>query len=263
MAEWATGPGTLGSGARRQGSHWPDHHYHGAHRRVAARFVPPQLRYVLILLASLGLLAITLTAQANANYSADPEPPVHPARPAPVTVPVLPKHPNANAYLYQQLILALHLAHIRHLTYLTRLHLTHIEHLIHLAHLTHLIRLKALAAEAAVPPTIVGGTAPTYNQQPVSVGGNSAPLNGSGEFVSPYNYSGFERCVVIRESSGDSQVMNSTGHYGLFQFDLPTWISGGGNPGDFGHASVAEQNRVFTNVFAMRGVEPWRPSDGC
>jgi hypothetical protein len=73
----------------------------------------------------------------------------------------------------------------------------------------------------------------------------------------------FQSCVISRESGGNSQVMNSSGHYGLYQFDYGTWVSGGGNPDDFGHASISEQNAVFAAVYAARGVEPWAPSDGC
>ena len=42
-----------------------------------------------------------------------------------------------------------------------------------------------------------------------------------------------------------------------------TWVSGGGSGADFGHASVGEQQRVYQNVYAARGAEPWAPSDGC
>jgi hypothetical protein len=73
----------------------------------------------------------------------------------------------------------------------------------------------------------------------------------------------FQSCVISRESGGDPQVMNSSMHYGLYQFDYGTWVSGGGDPADFGHASVAEQNRVFASVYAARGTQPWAPSDGC
>jgi Transglycosylase-like domain len=73
----------------------------------------------------------------------------------------------------------------------------------------------------------------------------------------------YQACVISRESGGNSQVMNSSGHYGLYQFDYGTWVSGGGSGGTFGHASVAEQNRVFAAVYAARGTQPWSPSDGC
>jgi len=87
--------------------------------------------------------------------------------------------------------------------------------------------------------------------------------SGSYGYVNAGNYSGIQSCIVSRESGGNSQVMNSSDHYGLYQFDYGTWVSGGGNPGDFGHASVAEQNQVFQNVYAARGAEPWASSDGC
>lgn len=73
----------------------------------------------------------------------------------------------------------------------------------------------------------------------------------------------YEACVISRESGGRSQVMNSSGHYGLYQFDYGTWVSGGGSGADFGHASAAEQQRVFRAVYAARGTQPWSPSDGC
>ena len=60
----------------------------------------------------------------------------------------------------------------------------------------------------------------------------------------------FGSCVVARESGGNSQVMNSSGHYGLYQFSASTWAAYGGNPASFGNASVAEQNQVFANALA-------------
>ena len=76
-------------------------------------------------------------------------------------------------------------------------------------------------------------------------------------------YSSFQACVIARESGGNSQVMNSSGHYGLYQFSASTWAAYGGNPADFGHASVAEQNRVFDNAMAAGGEFNWAPYDGC
>jgi LysM repeat protein len=76
-------------------------------------------------------------------------------------------------------------------------------------------------------------------------------------------YSSFQACVIARESGGRSQVMNSSGHYGLYQFSASTWAAYGGNPADFGHASVAEQNRVFDNAMAAGGEFNWAPYDGC
>ena len=73
----------------------------------------------------------------------------------------------------------------------------------------------------------------------------------------------FGQCVVARESGGNPQVMNSSGHYGLYQFSASTWAEYGGNPADFGHASVAEQNQVFANALARGGEFNWSPYDGC
>lgn len=91
-----------------------------------------------------------------------------------------------------------------------------------------------------------------------SYAGYSSPAR-----VSTAGFGSYQACVITRESGGNSQVMNGSGHYGLYQFDYGTWVSGGGAGGDFGHASVAEQNRVFAAVYAARGTDPWTPSDGC
>jgi Transglycosylase-like domain/LysM domain len=75
--------------------------------------------------------------------------------------------------------------------------------------------------------------------------------------------SGFQGCVIARESGGNSQVMNSSAHYGLYQFSESTWEEYGGSAADFGHASVAEQNQVFGNAMARGGESNWSPYDGC
>jgi len=73
----------------------------------------------------------------------------------------------------------------------------------------------------------------------------------------------FGQCVIERESGGNAQVMNSTGHYGLYQFSASTWAAYGGSPADFGNASVAEQNQVFANALAAGGQSNWSAYDGC
>ncbi|MGH3192506.1 MAG: LysM peptidoglycan-binding domain-containing protein [Streptosporangiaceae bacterium] len=73
----------------------------------------------------------------------------------------------------------------------------------------------------------------------------------------------FAACVIARESGGNSQVMNSSGHYGLYQFSASTWAEYGGNPADFGNASVSEQNQVFDNALAAGGQSNWSAYDGC
>lgn len=73
----------------------------------------------------------------------------------------------------------------------------------------------------------------------------------------------FQQCVIQHESGGSAQVMNSSGHYGLYQFSQSAWDAAGGNPADFGHAPAAEQNQVFQNAYAQWGTSPWAPYDGC
>jgi len=73
----------------------------------------------------------------------------------------------------------------------------------------------------------------------------------------------FQSCVIAAESGGNSQVTNSSGHYGLYQFSASTWAAYGGNSADFGNASVAEQNQVFGNAIAAGGASNWAPYDGC
>jgi hypothetical protein len=82
--------------------------------------------------------------------------------------------------------------------------------------------------------------------------------------VTPSNgMSSFEQCVISRESGGNPQVTNGSGHYGLFQFSESTWVAYGGNPAEFGDASAAEQEQVFDNAMARGGESNWAPYDGC
>jgi Transglycosylase-like domain len=74
---------------------------------------------------------------------------------------------------------------------------------------------------------------------------------------------GMQGCIIRAESGGNSQIMNGTGHYGLYQFAYGTWVANGGSPGSFGHASVAEQNQVYYNTVARSGYSAWTPYDGC
>jgi LysM repeat protein len=75
--------------------------------------------------------------------------------------------------------------------------------------------------------------------------------------------SGFQSCVISRESGGNAQVTNSSGHYGLYQFSASTWAEYGGSSSSFGHASVAQQNQVFNNAIAAGGSSNWSSYDGC
>jgi LysM repeat protein len=79
----------------------------------------------------------------------------------------------------------------------------------------------------------------------------------------PYPGGAFGACVVARESGGNAQIWNASGHYGLYQFSESTWIAYGGSPALFGHATVAEQNAVFATALAEGGQDNWAPYDGC
>jgi LysM repeat protein len=104
-------------------------------------------------------------------------------------------------------------------------------------------------------------SAPSYSAPSYSAPVQSAPVQSSA--VSTAGDSSFQSCVISRESGGNSQVMNSSGHYGLYQFSASTWAEYGGNPADFGNASVAQQNQVFDNAIAAGGQSNWAPYDGC
>ena len=116
------------------------------------------------------------------------------------------------------------------------------------------------AASSATSPTASSTT---------GYGETSAPAYSAPAYSAPVQsttYSGgssFQQCVIARESGGNSQVMNSSGHYGLYQFSSSTWSAYGGNPADFGNASVGEQNQVFNNAVAAGGQSNWAPYDGC
>lgn len=79
----------------------------------------------------------------------------------------------------------------------------------------------------------------------------------------PYPGGAFGACVVARESGGNPQIWNASGHYGLYQFSYSTWVAYGGSPAEFGHATVAEQNAVFATALAQGGQNNWAPYDGC
>jgi hypothetical protein len=101
----------------------------------------------------------------------------------------------------------------------------------------------AQQAATAAPTTAASGTGASYTG---GVPGGS-----------------FGECVIERESGGNAQIMNASGHYGLYQFSAATWAAYGGNPAAFGDASVAEQNQVFANAIAAGGEDNWAPYDGC
>ena len=126
------------------------------------------------------------------------------------------------------------------------------------------------AKPAKIPgaPTALA-PAPAPTAAPVSSGGSysqaSAPAAAPVQTDSSFSGSSgsFQACVIAAESGGNPQVMNASGHYGLYQFSASTWAEYGGNPADFGDASVAEQNQVFDNAIAAGGASNWSLYDGC
>jgi LysM repeat protein len=124
------------------------------------------------------------------------------------------------------------------------------------------LRIPAEPAKIPAAPGMVGPAAPA---SAVSASGY-APAQASAVASS---YSGgtpggsFGQCVIARESGGNAQVMNSSGHYGLYQFSESTWVAYGGSAADFGHASAGEQNQVFSNALARGGQSNWSAYDGC
>jgi LysM repeat protein len=126
-------------------------------------------------------------------------------------------------------------------------------------HLRHLARVASQYQARHARPATTTTVEPTQSAPATS----SAPSASTSTWSGAYPGGSFGACVVARESGGNSQVMNSTGHYGLYQFSASTWAAYGGNPADFGHASVAEQNQVFANALAQGGQSNWSPYDGC
>jgi len=124
------------------------------------------------------------------------------------------------------------------------------------------LRIPVKPARIPDPPAMLGPA-------PAPAAQVSAPASAIVQGAAEASYSGgapggsFGQCVIARESGGNAQVMNATGHYGLYQFSASTWAAYGGSPADFGHASVAEQSQVFANALAQGGQSNWSAYDGC
>jgi LysM repeat protein len=131
------------------------------------------------------------------------------------------------------------------------------------------LRVPAKPARIPRAPRRLERSAPAASSLPTAEVPPAAVPGSGAEPVADASYSGgtpggaFGACVVARESGGNAQIMNASGHYGLYQFSESTWVAYGGNPADFGHASVAEQNQVFANALAEGGESNWAPYDGC
>jgi LysM repeat protein len=127
------------------------------------------------------------------------------------------------------------------------------------------LRIPAKPARIPDPPGLLGpAPAPMAETAVPEAAPAAATAQGGAEVGSSATPGGsFAQCVIARESGGQTQVMNGSGHYGLYQFSASTWAAYGGSPGDFGHASVSEQNQVFNNAIASGGQSNWSAYDGC
>ena len=126
------------------------------------------------------------------------------------------------------------------------------------------------SAPSATGPSVAPAAAPVQQASaapvqaaPVQAPVAQAPVAQAAPAATYSGGSSFQQCVIARESGGNSQVMNGSGHYGLYQFSASTWAAYGGSPADFGNAGVAEQNQVFDNAIAAGGESNWSAYDGC
>jgi LysM repeat protein len=139
------------------------------------------------------------------------------------------------------------------------------------------LRVPAKPARIPAPPAQLGPPAPPQvhttayvprhaNPAPAPAAAQPAPAQPTVPAASssgPWPGGAFGNCVVERESGGDPNVWNASGHWGLYQFSASTWAEYGGNPADFGSAGIAEQEQVFMNALAQGGEFNWAPYDGC
>lgn len=120
------------------------------------------------------------------------------------------------------------------------------------------------AAPGALGPAAVAPVAAVAPAAAVGTSQVASPAYAPAQTASTYSGNGgFASCVIARESGGNAQVMNSSGHYGLYQFSASTWSAYGGSSAAFGNASVAQQNQVFNNALAAGGQSNWSAYDGC
>ena len=125
------------------------------------------------------------------------------------------------------------------------------------------LRIPVKPAKIPAAPAELGPSAPPTPAAAASAVSGYAAAPSAGTYSGGVPGGSFGQCVIARESGGNAQVMNASGHYGLYQFSASTWAAYGGSPADFGNASVAEQNQVFANAVAAGGQSNWSAYDGC
>jgi LysM repeat protein len=119
------------------------------------------------------------------------------------------------------------------------------------------------AAPAYTPRHAAAAAAPAPAQPASTAPAPSVPATTTSAGGGGWPGGAFGACVVARESGGNPNIWNSTGHWGLYQFSASTWAAYGGDPAAFGNASVAVQEQVFMNALAQGGQSNWAPYDGC
>jgi LysM repeat protein len=127
------------------------------------------------------------------------------------------------------------------------------------------LQIPALPGRIPAPPSVLGPPppAPVHVQSAVTddVQHSAAPQPHAK--VDPSGFGSFESCVISRESGGNADIWNASGHWGLFQFSASTWAEYGGSPSLFGSASASYQEGVFATAMAQGGEYNWAPYDGC
>jgi hypothetical protein len=121
-----------------------------------------------------------------------------------------------------------------------------------------------LAAAALTPPMQAELTRLLAPPPPPPAPAPAAPVATVSGTLTVAGFSGFEGCVISRESSGnpDAQNPDSTAS-GLFGFLDTTWTEVTGLPGPARDYSVATQEAAFSKEYAEDGTAPWRPYDHC
>jgi hypothetical protein len=116
----------------------------------------------------------------------------------------------------------------------------------------------ALAATPAPPPV----AAPAA--QPASATAATSAAQAPAQPAATYSGgSGYQACVIARESGGNASAVNpSSGAGGLYGFLPSTWQALGfsGSPQN---APVSVQNAAFAKMYAQSGTAAWSPYDGC
>ena len=113
------------------------------------------------------------------------------------------------------------------------------------------------AAPAQPAPTQAPAQGSTTQGSTTQGSTTQAPAQSSGGTSATGASSSFQQCVAWRESS--NIPTQPDGLYGI----LPSTWASLGYSGTAGHASVAQQQAAFNQLYARDGAQPWAPYDGC